>query len=283
MKVKLIALDLDGTLLTTDKALTGHTAEVLSRAAARGIHIVPATGRSVTGLAREVRDLPFIRYAITVNGAAVWDIKEEKLIAHHVFSGEQAAEIWRFLEKYHTMMDACVDGVARMDPDYYGRVEQYMPDEPRCRLIRTTRKPTEDLDRWVLDPGNHIEKFNLFFQKEREVDRIRAREELKRFQYLAVTASLGNNLEINHKDATKGNGLKALAAYLGVPREETMAFGDGENDISMLEAAGIGVAMGNAEDSVKEAADLVTLENDRDGVAYAIETQVLDLGKKNGL
>ena len=62
-----------------------------------------------------------------------------------------------------------------------------------------------------------------------------------------------------------------------------MAFGDGENDISMLEAAGIGVAMGNAEDSVKEAADLVTLENDRDGVAYAIETQVLDLGKKNGL
>ena len=84
-----------------------------------------------------------------------------------------------------------------------------------------------------------------------------------------------NNLEINAEEATKGNALLWLADYLGIPREETMAFGDGENDISMLKAAGIGVAMGNASDQIKEAADEVTLTNDQDGVAAAIRNWVL--------
>ena len=90
MDIRLIALDLDGTLLTTDKRLTEHTKKVLARAAEQGIHIVPATGRSVTGLAPEVRGLPFVRYAITVNGAAVWDMDEERIVSRKAFSPEQA-------------------------------------------------------------------------------------------------------------------------------------------------------------------------------------------------
>ena len=86
MEIRLIALDLDGTLLTTDKRLTAHTLSVLSQAAERGVYIVPATGRSVTGLAPEVRDLPFVKYAITVNGAAVWDVKNQKLISKKAFT-----------------------------------------------------------------------------------------------------------------------------------------------------------------------------------------------------
>ena len=96
MGIRLIALDLDGTLLTTDKRLTKRTEEALAEAASRGIHIVPATGRSITGLARKVRDLPFVRYGITVNGAAVWDMREELCIARRAFSNGQALEIWDF-------------------------------------------------------------------------------------------------------------------------------------------------------------------------------------------
>lgn len=276
MGIRLIALDLDGTLLTTDKRLTKRTEEALAEAASRGIHIVPATGRSITGLARKVRDLPFVRYGITVNGAAVWDMREELCIARRAFSNGQALEIWDFLEQYHTMTDACVDGTARMTPEYYRELDRYMPDEPRRFLIRSTRVPTEALRDWIRDPEKTVEKFNIFFEQRREADRLRAREELKQFDYLAVTTSLGNNLEINHKDATKGNGLKALADYLGIAREETMAFGDGENDISMLSQAGVGVAMENAAALVKNAADFVTLSNDMDGVAYAIETRILN-------
>ena len=146
-----------------------------------------------------------------------------------------------------------------------------MPDEPKTRMIHSTRVPTEKMRSWVTDPVNTVEKFNLFFKKEREDDRTKAREALNQFSDLSITSSLGNNLEINHKDATKGNGLASLAAYLGLKKEEVMACGDGENDISMLDEAGIGVAMGNASDLVKRAADVVTLTNDQDGVAYAIE------------
>ncbi len=275
MSIRLIALDLDGTLLTTDKRLTKRTLDVLTRASARGIHIVPATGRSVTGLAPEVRDLPFVRYAITVNGAVVWDLKEQKAISKKVFSRDQAEEVWDFISGYHTMQDACIDGIARMEPEYYRHIEDFMPDESRSFLIRSTRVPTEGMRSYVVDSRNSVEKFNVFFKQERECSRMEAREALKRFSYLTVTSSIGNNLEINHLEATKGSGLSALADYLCLEREQVMAFGDGENDISMLKTAGIGVAMENASSIVKDSADTVTLSNDEDGVALAIEKFVL--------
>lgn len=275
MDIRLIALDLDGTLLTTDKKLTEHTINVLSRAAERGVHIVPATGRSLTGLTPKVKELPFIRYAITVNGAAVWDMERPALIAKQAFATEQAVKLWDFISGYHTMQDACIDGVARMAPEYYNKVEEFMPDEPGRRLVRSTRRPTERLGELVADGKNSVEKFNLFFRADAEEKRQQAREALARFPGLSVTSSLGNNLEINHIDATKGKGLLSLAAHLSLSPEQTMAFGDGENDISMLAAAGLGVAMENAAEDVKAAADLVTLSNDEEGVAYSIEKYVL--------
>ncbi len=248
MDIRLIALDLDGTLLTTDKRLTEHTKKVLARAAEQGIHIVPATGRSVTGLAPEVRGLPFVRYAITVNGAAVWDMDEERIVSRKAFSPEQDRELWNFIQNRGAMLDASVDGVCRLSPDFYERINEFMPDEPRQRLIRSTRTPTENLTEMVTDGKHCIEKFNVFFPITMQAERQKLREELEQFGYLAITSSLGNNLELNHREATKGNGLLSLAKELGLMRMQTMAFGDGENDISMLKAAGAGVAMGNASE-----------------------------------
>ena len=81
-----------------------------------------------------------------------------------------------------------------MAPEYYRELDRYMPDEPRRFLIRSTRVPTEALRDWIRDPEKTVEKFNIFFEQRREADRLRAREELKQFDYLAVTTSLGNNL-----------------------------------------------------------------------------------------
>ena len=116
MDIRLIALDLDGTLLTTDKTLTKHTERVLLQAARKGVHIVPATGRSLTGLSPKIRELPFVRYAITVNGAAVWDMGRQEPIVRQAFSSEQAVELWGFIAKYRTKRDACIDGVAIKEP-----------------------------------------------------------------------------------------------------------------------------------------------------------------------
>ena len=275
MDIRLIAIDLDGTLLTTEKRLTEHTIKILSQAAEQGIQIVPATGRGLSGLSPKMRELPFIRYAITVNGAAIWDIEKKELIVKHAFSTERALMVWDFISEYHTMQAVCIDGVARMAPENYNRVEEFMPDEPRQRLIRSTRRPTEHLRDLVADEKVSVEKFNLFFREDAEEERQRARKSLAQFSDLSVTSSLGNNLEINHIEATKGKGLEALAVHLGLSPEQTMAFGDGENDIPMLLAAGCGVAMGNASEEVRAAADLVKLSNDEEGVAYSIEKYVL--------
>lgn len=120
---------------------------------------------------------------------------------------------------------------------------------------------------------NCAEKINVFLADLSDKESLR--EELSSVEGLAISSSMYNNLEINAEAATKGNALLWLADHLGIPREETMAFGDGENDISMLKAAGTGVAMGNASDHVKAAADEVTLTNEQDGVAAAIQTWIL--------
>lgn len=101
------------------------------------------------------------------------------------------------------------------------------------------------------------------------------REELKNIQGIIVTSSMNNNLEINAANATKGNGILELAKCLGISPKQTMAFGDGENDISMIQMAHFGVAMGNASSFLQSQADYVTLTNEQDGVAAAIEKFVL--------
>lgn len=106
------------------------------------------------------------------------------------------------------------------------------------------------------------------------------RKELMAIPELSISSSMYNNLEVNAKGADKGSALLWLADYLGIDREETMSFGDGENDIPMIQAAGIGVAMENALDTVKAAADMITLKNDEDGVAAAIRKIIFGSSEK---
>jgi Cof subfamily protein (haloacid dehalogenase superfamily) len=114
---------------------------------------------------------------------------------------------------------------------------------------------------------------NLLFNDMQE--RLRAKKELEQLPFVEVSSSLERNLELNRKGGNKGNGLLALAEHLGVAREQIMACGDSDNDYSMIKAAGLGVAMGKGLEEIKKMADKVTLSNDQDGVAYAIEQWVL--------
>lgn len=136
------------------------------------------------------------------------------------------------------------------------------------KLIRDTREVVPNVMEYVKTTGAEAEKVNIFMAdlEEREV----LRKELMAIPELSISSSMYNNLEVNAKGADKGSALLWLADYLGIDREETMSFGDGENDIPMIQAAGIGVAMENALDTVKAAADMITLKNDEDGVAAAI-------------
>lgn len=269
MDIKLIATDLDGTLLTSDKKLSDRNAAALRRAYDKGIYIVPSTGRPLVGICEELKRLPFVRYALLMNGAAVWDFAEDKPIYKSCFTIPQALELWDFAQKYNTMTDVHVDGTGVISPYYMEHRREYVVSDAIAELVKRTRIVADDVRSAIVAGTSGVEKINLTFK---DVDaKNRAMEELNRFDFAIASSSVSNNIEINHKDATKGNALDFLAKHLKIKRECVMAFGDNGNDITMIESAGYGIAMGNAIAEVKEKAFFVTLDNDYDGVAYAID------------
>ena len=259
--IGIIALDLDGTLLDSQKRLSGRNKEALLRCSDLGIEIVPTTGRAVDGIMPEIRNLPGVHYAITTNGGTVADLRCARCLTRCTLSNVKALEILNIVKKYNAMYDPYIDGRGISQPDFIDHMADYGLSGVMQDMVRATRDLVSDVIRHVEQCKKDVEKVNIYLAdlKDREI----LREEL-------------SLVEINAEGATKGNALMWLASHLGISRERTMAFGDGENDVTMLKAAGIGIAMGNGLEIAKRAADQVTLTNDEDGVADAIERLILN-------
>ena len=270
-RIRLIASDLDGTLLDSEKRLSPANAEALARAAAEGVFIVPATGRFYKGMPENIRSLPYVRYVITVNGAELFDAKEEKTLFSCDFTPERALEIMRFLDTLPVIYDCYQSGWGWMTADMYDKAEDYTVTKHSLEMVRVLRHPVPDLKEHIARTGENVQKIQMFFKDMDE--RAKAFPLLaERFPDVAVTSAIRNNIELNRKDATKGNALRKLMRILKIRKDETAAFGDDLNDISMLQAAGTGVAMGNANEDVKRASDLITADCDHDGVTQAMRS-----------
>ncbi|CVI73291.1 Sugar phosphatase YidA [Eubacteriaceae bacterium CHKCI004] len=267
--IRLIGLDLDGTTLTTDKKLTPHTKEVLEACIRRGIEVLPATGRVWSGIPEELMKMEGVHYVISSNGAAVVELATGKAVYTNGIAWDRALEVFDILERYDTFYDAYAEGNGWCEARFYENLNDYGIEPLIQRLVKSSRTCIEDLREWVKEHKSPIEKINMFFRDEEK--RQQAFRELSEIPDLAVTCSLTNNLEINHCTCNKGDALLNLGKILGISMEQIMACGDGNNDLEMVRNAGVGVAMENGEDSVKEAADYVTVTNDEEGVARAIE------------
>lgn len=268
--VKILALDLDGTLLDSDKKLTTGNRAALERAARAGIHIVPTTGRFYGGMPECIRELPFLRYVITINGAQVADLQTGQVLYRAEIPVDRAVELMRFLDDRPLVYDCYMDNDAFMTAWMKERAEEIVTNPHYRVMIRDLRKPVPELKQFLLERGQDVQKVQFFTNPQLRMELM---EQLPRvFADMVVSSSVPENVEINQLHANKGEALLALAKHLGVEREQTMAIGDGLNDLSMIREAGIGVAMANACPELRELADAFTLSCDEDGVAHAINT-----------
>ena len=271
MKTGIIAVDLDGTVLDAEKKVTERTLAALEAAAESGIWVVPATGRILKGMPEEILKLGWIRYMILANGATVWDRGAESCLYRAEISAETGLEVFRWLDGFPVIYDCYQDNQGWMTASMWENAEAYAPSPFYLQHIRTLRRPVPDLKEHIRRSGTSLQKIQAFCRTT-ETQREVIGRTAERFPQLAVSTSVARNVEINDGRANKGAALTALAERLGIPMGKVAAFGDGTNDLSMIRAAGMGVAMGNAAEEVKAAADRVTAGNGEDGVGIAVET-----------
>ena len=273
IKVRLIGVDLDGTLLTEQKKLTPYTRSVLRRAVEAGIIVLPATGRPFSGLPKELADFPGIRYAVTANGGRIVEVKTGRALYESLVPFETAGMVLDVFERYDTLREIYYNGIGYAQEDELRSVGRYISSPQMADYITATRIPVPDVRAKFEAERRSLDKVQGLFAT--VADRDAAREELKAVAGIEVTGALDKNIEVNAEGVDKGKALIWLGKHLGIRKEEIMAFGDGSNDLKMMKEVGIGVAMANAREDVKEAADYIAASNEEDGVAHFIEECVL--------
>ena len=278
--IKIIALDLDGTLLDSQKRLSDGNRAALEEAAAKGVLIVPTTGRFFGMMPQSIRDLPFVRYAITINGAQVYDRETGTAIVREEIPLDMALDIMRLLDGYDVIYDCYRSNWGWMTESLQNKAEDYATDAHYVKMVREFRNPVPELKAYLESTASEgdVQKVMLFARNtpgSEAVTNAITEAVRERFPQIKATSSTWNNLELNIETAHKGNSLRRFAEHLGYALDNCMALGDGTNDLSMIEAAGLGVAMSNAHPLVLAAADHVTASNDEDGVARAIRDFVL--------
>ena len=275
-KIQLIALDLDGTVLNTQKHITKRTLDAIRAAIAQGVTVIPATGRLRNGLTQEFLDIEGVRYALTANGAAVLDLQTGERLFEGCLSREEALWQYRATRKWDVMFDVYSGGVIATERRLFPRLSEFAPAE-MLPYFHKTRTCVDDMEAFITQCSAPIEKVTMLFTRPEE--RLEALEALADGGRFLVTTSIPGNAEVNAKGVDKGVGLLALAKHLGIAQESVMACGDSSNDAAMLRAAGFAVAMGNATPDIRALADVITDTNDEDGVAKAIEKYVLAVSR----
>ena len=274
-QVKLIALDLDGTLFDSKKQISKENIDAINKATELGIHVVISTGRPFIGIPFEAINNTGIKYAITTNGAAIYDIETGQCISQDPIDQKLSLEAIDFILSKDVHMDAFIEGKAYSPLKCYATgLRLSVTPEMKSYILGETRTRLENLSDFIVENDYRVQKFTLNFANDDNgvaIDRKEVYEYLTSKGSFCVVSGGYNNLEFTRAGVDKGVGLKRLAGFLKVPIEQTMAIGDTENDLAIIKAAGIGVAMGNATPELKAQADYVTLSNEESGVAAAIK------------
>ena len=273
-KIQLLAIDLDGTTLRNDASLSPNVKKALEYAIQQDIFVGPCTGRALGSLSPEVTAIPGITYAVTSNGAAIENLSQGQRIYCNLLDKETSLSILNTLSSQDVMIEVFIQGKAYTEQRFLNHLTHYGTSEHYIPYVLSTRNSVNDIRSLIEQSPQNIENINL-----KTADRtLRERlwNQFALMQTVSITASSSMNIEVSAVNTGKAQAIAYLCEMLGITMHEVMAIGDSLNDVMLLQQAGCSVAMENGVDEVRQAADFITLSNEADGVAYAIEHFLAD-------
>ncbi|OUN83106.1 Cof-type HAD-IIB family hydrolase [Gemmiger sp. An50] len=269
--IKLVGLDIDGTLLNTKNQISPRNHAAIRAAIDAGCRVIPATGRPLRGVLPEFIQIPGVDYAVTANGATVVRLSDGEFVIKNWLSRARLQKLYEATQGLWRVFDVFVGGSGYSEKKNLDAAEEWAPRN-MAPYMRISRQPVESIPDFIAAQEG-FEKCSMFFTSEE--NRQKVRQIAQEMGGFSIVSSESNNLEISDEGATKGLALLELGRMLGLEKSQVMACGDSENDLPMLETVGLGVAMGNAPRFIQEKAAAVTATNDEDGVALALEKYVL--------
>lgn len=270
-KYELVALDMDGTLLNSRLEISEANRSAVRRAAEAGKHIALCTGRCMSEIRDLLPQLPDVRYIICENGGCVYDRKYEQSIFTDLMPTEEVKYILRMMRAEHVTIQCFHDNQSYVYAADDGWMDEFAMSDYRECFARSAVHDARLFDTFDQRPFG-IEKINLYFTN--DADRARVNN-LLAGRSVQTILSIRHLLEVVSLTANKGSGLEKLCAHLGIPISRAVGVGDSLNDAAMIRAAGLGVAMGNAEEEILRMADFVARDCDHDGVAQVIDEILL--------
>lgn len=265
------AFDLDGTLLDAHSQLSPRTQAVLERLADVGIPVIVASGRPFSTIPKEVLALRAVRYVITGNGVRIYDKTTGRDVYHCCLRAASLDEILRVAQYYPVGYEVFIAGQAFADRRYLADPAVFGVTGGAHRYLTSTRTPFDEVGAFVRQHAGEIDSIGLSLADQALKTQLWQRLE-REVEDIYVTSSLARLIEIADRRAGKGPALEVVLDKLGLAPDGLAAFGDADNDLGMLQLAGLGVAMANGADHLKAAADHIAPPHDQDGVAQILES-----------
>ena len=275
-KIKMVALDLDGTTLDLRGQLSARTIAAFQSAMAQGVQIVISTGRTFRSLPAQLFSVEGLAYVVTSNGAHITELATMERIYENLLPPDAVAAVVSLLKERGTArmsVETFVEGSAYIDRAEYEDIVANGSTYRDAAYVKATRNPVPQILEFMLANQEKIENISLNFEVLEEKKEWGAA--LRQISGITLTSSFIHNFEMGGTNTSKGTALRFLMERLDIAPAELMACGDSPNDAEMLKLAGLGVAVANATDDIKAIADYVTDHHGNDGVAKAIERFVL--------
>ena len=268
MEVKLLAFDLDGTIIKDDrKTITDKSIEAIKYAASKGVKIVIATGRMVSAIPAEIMNLDCIDYVVSTNGASLVDNKTGEVMYKSGLNYKKVDELAKLAERLGIFYELYCGGKSYAPKINKDNIDKFNIHEEFFDLLNDRTIPFESLEE-LENKVIEVDKFNMLsipYDRYAEVW-----DAFAKIKGINQVSSIKINIEINSDETSKWNAIKELCNKINIDTNSVMTIGDSGNDYEMIKNAGLGVCMGNGFDEVKNASKYITKSIDEDGFEYAL-------------